>query len=49
VLQQCVEMEPECIRQLKVKSAAFAADLALNQPLAAYGALFEGGDWRAEG
>ena len=42
VLQQCVEMEPECIRQLKVKSAAFAADLALNQPLAAYGALFEG-------
>ena len=42
VLQQCVEMEPECIRQLKVKSAAFAADLALNQPLAAYDALFEG-------
>jgi len=42
VLQECVEVEPECIRQLKVQSAAFAVELALHQPLEAYGKLFEG-------
>jgi glycosyltransferase involved in cell wall biosynthesis len=42
VLQQCIEMEHACIRKLRVKSATFAAGLALNQPLEAYATLFEG-------
>ena len=41
VLEQCIEMEPEEIQAWKVEAARFAANLAKNQPLAAYEALFE--------
>ena len=41
VLQQCIEMQPEEIQAWKVEAARFAANLAKNQPLAAYEALFE--------
>jgi glycosyltransferase involved in cell wall biosynthesis len=48
VLENCMRMDSEDIQLMKRQAASFAADLASNQPLNAYGKLFTGGPERFE-